>query len=452
MKFFFAFALILVHFQLFSQKHIINLSDQKLTSKLAISIDSVVDAREETDCIGVVYKKLNNNTTLAYLDKPASESFKGLLKGSLNESANADKLTLRINKLLIYENIYDLKEVAIAELNISFLVKRNDTYFEKFRAGILTRLESADVTNLHGRNIVNALENCVKQYQSRSNFFRDQEFIKTGLTENPVGKFTDKVFSVNKFPKGIYRTFADFRNNTPDNSTEFKIDYNRGAKSIESATAVWSRNDLSFQSIWGFSDGKQVFINGLNKFYPLIKEGDNFTVSLAKPNQVPIVSAYHTNGLTGGLLFNALQYNRTDFAYAKSDSGYKPNFKVDLSTGQLVPLNIEEIKPAGKVIIYLSKFGKTNENCELFLNDKLVCTLKKGTYYEFKSNPGDKEVKVCLKNNKGETCQTIGCSLFDTDLYLAHFKKGAPLIERAGIIKKDLLKEVFSGKLTRVGR
>jgi hypothetical protein len=452
MKLFFAFTLILAHFQVFSQKHIVNLSDQKLTSKADIRIDNVVDAREDQDCIGVVYKKLNNKNTLAYLDRPASESFQQLLKLPTTESENAEKLTLRINKLLIYENIYDSKEVAIAELNVSFLIKRDDTYYEKFRAGILTKLESADVTNLHGRNIINALENCIKQYQARSNFFRDQELSKTELNENPLGKVTDKIFSVNKFSKGIYKTFADFRDNTPDNNTEFSIDYDKGATSIESATAVWLRNDLPFQGIWGFSDGKQVFINGLNKFYPLVKERDDFTVMLTKPNQVPVVSTYHTTGLTGGLLFNAMQYNRTELVYAKSDSGYKPNFKLDFSTGQLVPLNIEEIKPSGKVIIYLSKFSKAAEICDLFLNDKLVCTLKKGTYYEFKSNPGDKEVKVCIKNEKGETCQAIAYSLFNTDLYLAHFKKGAPVLERAGIIKKDILKEVFSGKLTRVGK
>ena len=61
--------------------------------------------------------------------------------------------TLRINQLLVYKNSYNDHEVAVAQLNVSFLLNQNDQYYELFRTGTRAELAVTEDANLHGRNI-----------------------------------------------------------------------------------------------------------------------------------------------------------------------------------------------------------------------------------------------------------------------------------------------------------
>ena len=91
---------------------------------------------------------------------------------------------------------------------------------------------------------------------------------------------------------------------------------------------------------------------------------------------------------------------------------------------------MEQIKAAGKVVIYVSKLSKADEEFDLYINEKMISTFKKETFYAFTNKPGESEVNICLKNQLGEICQPITFKLFETQMYLARFKKGRPVLER----------------------
>ena len=55
---------------------------------------------------------------------------------------------------------------------------------------------------------------------------------------------------------------------------------------------------------------------------------------------------------------------------------------------------MEQIKAAGKVVIYVSKLSKADEEFDLYINGKMISTFKKETFYAFKNKPGESEVNI----------------------------------------------------------
>jgi hypothetical protein len=152
--------------KLYAQEFYIDLSKHEF-NHLAndLIIDSIIDVRKDKNCIGYVYKGIQNKPTPAYLEKPLKLYLDKFLINNLEAKVNAEHLIIRINRLYIYEYIFYNMEIAFSEMNLSFIVKKGNNFFEKFQAGVFIESRgSIDATNKHGKNIINALDSCFKQY------------------------------------------------------------------------------------------------------------------------------------------------------------------------------------------------------------------------------------------------------------------------------------------------
>ncbi len=79
--------------------------------------------------------------------------------------------------------------------------------------------------------------------------------------------------------KGVYLTFEDFRNNKVT-YTDFKVSY--GDKGDFLYVKDRSNEETLFTDLWGYSDGKDIFVYSANNFFKLYRMGDSFKFYGAK--------------------------------------------------------------------------------------------------------------------------------------------------------------------------
>ena len=411
-------------------------------------VDDVIDDWEEKNCIGYVLTGLQFNRVPTYLSHSLSDYFR-IQFSSINNPSLPEHLILRINKLIVYELGYTNNELGIVEMNVSFIIKKGDKFYEKFQSSsVITKIipDAMGVPSNNkeylGANIISAMENCVNQYNQRNstNQIVIDDLQEIELFSNPLENQSFRMQSIERFTKGIYNSFYDFRDNTPDTSIHFSVEYN-GRSTNNSRTATLSqidRNDI--QNIWGFSDGKENFVRFGMRFYPITKEGKCYMIYNYPPDfgTVPLDVSWGF-GLVGGLLFSTIDVATTD----------RIKYNLDFSTGRFSPYDEgREFKVEGEIVIYSSDFNK--DSCELFVDNVKVCNLTKGSYYAIKYTPNITESNVCIHYKGEQVCSKVTPRLFNSDLCL--IKKGnKPILDYPSFnMKQELYSNIGKNYVRRI--
>lgn len=100
--------------------------------------------------------------------------------------------------------------------------------------------------------------------------------------------------------KGVYANFAAFKNNTPT-YTIYEITQRKLADIIHVKDSV--KGELyPVRSVWGYCDGKQVFIKSADNYFPIYRINNSYYYNGAKAIQ-QIQPSRTENALTGQILF-----------------------------------------------------------------------------------------------------------------------------------------------------
>lgn len=431
------------YINIFSQKQVIKLEDERIRlDKYLINIDTIINVCEEKECIGYIRRDLSSKVIPVYLDKPFDQFLHETLY-NFDSNVKTENLILRVNKLQIYENINSGNINSTVELNISFITKSGDKYYEKYQAATaITSIMGIDSKNMHKKSIIKALESCFLQYYHRSRLqrFSSQDLTtETQLNINPLRIQKFKIQTKPKLTKGIYFSFADFRDYTPDTTKQFIIK-NTSTNNHSTTAILRSPNGNDFSHIWGFTDGEAHYKQIHNEFNALIENQNGFTLYDYPPefelNSVAL-------GFVGGLLLQSI------YALNVEKIGYTLN----LTNGKFYPSNyIGEDKTESNTIVIFSKYSKTDDNIELFVNGKKTGKLRKGTYKSLIFGSDTERFELGVKDSKGLTAyQTVEPVLFNTGLYLAKLNKGKLTLEP---IKNNLhdkmINYIKEGKYTNI--
>lgn len=435
------FVLLLLAFciKLNAQEYYFDIS--KYTCKVPYStftIDSIIDARDDKNCIGYVCKGINNKPTAAYLNHGLKYNIESYLSDYFKSRANSEHLIIRFNRLLVYELIYSNSQIATVEINLSFIVKNGNKFLEKFQAGVAIQSKSInDVTNFQDENITKAIDACILQYIERDKYNVLVKFTnmkETDLYANPLNNLNYPVSTINTYDRGIYRTFYDFRDYTPDKITQFSIEYT-GEKNNSRTASIKGANNKTIKDIWGFSDGVQNYVRLGNEYYSIQKRGDLFSIYNYPPD-------FETNigyiGMLGGLFFSSIY-----IASAK-----KIEYNIDFPTGRFVPYtNSEKFRIESKIIVLSSKYNKLGKDIELYINEEKYSTLSKGTYSALSFNSDVKEVNIDLMLNGEKTSIKIQPVLFNTGLCLVLIKGDKIVVENPNTnLRREIITDIENGK------
>lgn len=431
-----------------SKDHFLDLGNYQLNSLPSnIAIDSVIDVREEKNCIGYVLMGMRFQQCPTYLTQSITE-FIGKRCGTKDSNPLLEHYVIRINKLFISELNLVNKELGVVELNISFIAQRDKMYYEKFQACTVIPQFIQDAMGIPSNNkdylavnIIKAFDVCFQQYTDRAsnNKFSNIDLKKTNLYSNPTDSSKYNIQAVTNYSKCIYKTYFDFRDFTPDLIIKFDVEY-KGKQEINSRIATITTMDKNqLKSIWGFSDGKENFVRFGTKFYPIsvLDKKFCFYSNPQDMGSVPL-DVSMAFGAVGSILFSAI-----DIANSK-----KVKYNLDLSTGRFSPNN-ESNKIEGEIIIYASEFNKAN--FELLINDRPTCVLDYGTYYIIKFKPSEKEASICVKSNGYKAYNKVVPILFNTDLLLIEVNKNGIRIDNPNFnMKKELYSRIDKEQVKRV--
>lgn len=432
-----------------ANEHNISLENHALAlNDFNFYVADVVDALTDKHCIGFVQKKGLENTKIpAMLGESIESEFRALLTKSFPKDGNKIPLTIRINKILIYELVYSGGyKYAFSEINITFLHRQEDYFIELFDIGASVNKSNdikgvGDVTEYHPDNILRVLEFCFRQFKDAANKTKlsSTKISLSELTNNPLNKQNYPIHAATEYPKGIYHNFADFRNNLPDPSYPFKVKYKRKKRE---AKIIWADGSTASNGIWGFSDGKTIYINIDGAFHALWKEGRDFKVtapSLQRSNPV------YFGGAIGGIV-GAIIMSQLDFP-----EGIDEEYEIDFSTGSIASTNVLNFKKVeARSLIYFSSFEKENMQLTLRVNGKYQCKLTAGTYNIIRTIPSLKQIEICLTSSNGEKyCEEINPVPFKTTVFICRTKrKGNLVLETPSMnTQETIAKKIKEGKI-----
>lgn len=398
----------------------------------------IVDAREQTYCIGIVQRGMGNKKVAAFFKDGLKAEFGYLFANSFAADAQSKPLVLRINKLQVYEITYSNREMGIVELSISLLEKEDDHHVEIYETGVTVERKSLmDVTSAHDANIAQALQNCLVDFVDRE---------QRGLTyrrpanENPVYPVLQETI----LKPGIFRTFNDFRDNAAQEDPAFPYTlevWGSRKNDIVQASVKW-KGSIPVTEIWGVSDGQYAYINLGNGFFRLTKENDAFVLFGPSPRDGTgaVMLGAAMGGIIGGLIAGAISggYSSRDMT----------KYKIDLSTGAMVPFEEPAYRRIeSRLLLFSSGFNAGDSRISVTVDGQPIGDMPPGTYHRLRLPPPEKAIEICASVPGGEkVCETVTPELFKTSVALLRIRKGkAEIGWPGGDIRSGLLNDIKTG-------
>ncbi len=408
-------------------------------------VEQVIDVRESQMYIGCAPRN-GRAEVVRTLPKPLATDLQRLWNQSCPAAEGVTPITIKINHLFVYEKLTNGR-VGSVELNRSFITHNDQHQYTELLNAATNHLSKGHDASRDQRNILNAVEQCVEQYQRRTNInqLNNTPLTTEQLNSNSVLLTKYKCLSDTDFAAGLYPNFIDFRDNLPISNPNYTIDYRTDFKDNSTFAYLMQKNsNKKIEDVWGFSDGKNVFINLGNRYVPMKKENNNFVFfnKVYLPNNDDIMVAGILFGLVGTLVATAVDANNTSTV----------KFQLDLVSG--TPLNISDNKPKqiqSSFLLYCSKYSNTDEPFDVYLDDVKLCALQSGNYFVstvgFKNQPSN----LCLKYKDREVCKVLEPNPFERIVYLCRFgSKDKLVMDKLNIqMQKSVMTDIKEGRIKK---
>lgn len=447
-------ALLLFFQNLAAQKNefFISLQSQVLkVENFNFRVAEVFDGREETYSIGFVQRGGGNSKAIARLQGGVEKEFSNLFSNSFPANKDAKPISIRVNQLEIYEFTTANREVAGIEFNLSFLEKQTSGgYIELYNAGQFFEKAGLDVTKKHNNNIAEATENACKIFVERcgkGNFWNRPFDLK--ITPDSLFQLYP-VLQATQPKAGIYKSFEDFRDNSPNTDHPFELtEVPTKTKRNWIGTAKWVENQqrIEYEKYWGLSDGQDVYIKSGDIFIKLERKNRQFSLTSKtfndNGNGGAVVGAMY-GGLIGALIGAAID------AAADGNGEYEPYF-LNLQTGSFSPeKNRKKKKAEARAVIFCNKTkSEVPPTAQLTLGGKPIGNFKPNEAYKIHIPIPAGDMEICMDNGGEKTCKTFNFKPYQTTYLEVNFRKDKFSIGRVPDDYLEWLKsDLEKGKIT----
>jgi hypothetical protein len=245
------------------------------------------------------------------------------------------------------------------------------------------RSKGLETTARHPRQLAQALQACLGQLAGVDwgrVAAQPGRPVAELLAPRPVASATYPVLTDSVRPAGYYRTFLDFRNNSPVASPALVIVpervFGKGWAGISTYTPYLQEPDggrgAPLRGAWGFSDGRQVYVFFHKRYWLLARQGNSFGFvgpGAADPGAASTAAVVGgiAGGVVGGVVGGAMAANST--------SGRPVDYTLDLLTGLVSTLTDDErTAPPDTVLlhVYCRKSSLGTKSEPVYLNGQLV--------------------------------------------------------------------------------
>ncbi len=425
-------------------------------------LTQVIDAREDTSLIGKIKHYGDNDLTTINFSKPFTEEFKNATSNSFDADAKK-QLIIKVNDAsLNVEN--NLQHFFIS---LTFIEKVNDVFTELFTA---TETDLRAFERLHRKfslqqSFTSVIGSCFISFKERK---QANKLVFNNLNIDSLYK--RKIINAthpDKLNKGIFTTFYDFRDNTPDIDVNIKPKYWLHGKSNNMISAKLNKKNAG---IWGFSDGVHTYINGYDTIFQQLHLKDNKLLFYDYPiiDQTPgydaMMPVFYQAGIIGGIIgaivVTTLDENKKKKHNKRSNDellSMKGNYLLDTKTQTISKTN-EKIEVSKKEpVIYLLNQNVTNPISIIFtINESEKAVLGKSESALCRTTE-NATLNVCVQTDENDKqCKQIVCNAEKPLVLTAKTHKGK--IDKLEVVinkidVKDYINEVgYKYKLVKIFR
>lgn len=348
-------------------RHLIDLSGQPFDNPLrAGGITAVLDARPDRTSLGWVQVGLGNTQTPVDLKNGLVPALQQLLQPAAGPAAQP-AYALRVHRLSVGEITTASSETGSVELVVDVLRPRPDGQYDLlWRAAEMVESKGMDVTSKHPANIVAALRACLQQFEAAGPASLPTAAVlpaeQAAAPLEPLVPLTPYPLQTDAVRRaGVFQTFDEFRRNAPSNTkvAVISITPRTGAEwAGTSEVEVYYVDEKGYRStvrgVWGYSDGRDLYILYRRHYYQLTPEAGGFAFDAPS---APDAEAVMAGGLVGGVAGMAIA--------SASTSGHRQEHHLSLLTGRIstTPLRgnaadaarAEEGGQEGQVVVYRRK-------------------------------------------------------------------------------------------------
>jgi hypothetical protein len=392
--------------------YIIDLSTQTLAVPgRTFHIRQVLDGRATRGGIGTVRRGLANVPQRADLRPTVAEALQALFDQQLPARPTDQPVLALVRALHVQEDLTFTTEQAtdVAALDFYLLDAQGNAHLALATRDTV-RSRGLETTARHPRQLAQALQAGLAQLAG-TNWgtvaAQPGRPVAELVAARPAASPTYPALIDSVRPAGYYRTFLDFRNNSPVAGQLVVVPervFGKGWAGISTYTPYLQAPDgargAPLRGAWGFSDGRQVYIFFHKRYWLLARQGNGFGFvgpGAADPGAASTAAVVGgvVGGLAGGVVGGAMAANST--------SGRPIDYTLDLLTGTITTLTDDErTAPPDTVQLHLycrkSSLGTKPE--PVYLNGTLVGQLAENQTLTIPYTDHISEVRLRLGTRK----------------------------------------------------
>lgn len=268
----FLFLFLALQFPAQAQK-VIELNKSRLdVGKRRFNIVQVVDARYDTTRLGIARLGLGNRKEPIILSGSLEPVLYQYFTSKIPAESGLPDVLLRVSRLGLWEEInvggFEGARVAV---DFEFFLRKGEQYASlgdrKFR---FTEGLGTNVTKYHDDNLRAALQSAVDYLQDSVDWKKTDALPADMTLEQISQRITPRILTEGQLTAGAYKNFTDFRNNNPRLPIDYEMDGDKRILLIEGKKGKF-RKVKPDDRVWGFCDGKDMYINQFGTFYKLEK-------------------------------------------------------------------------------------------------------------------------------------------------------------------------------------
>ncbi|MCC3151971.1 hypothetical protein Q3A66_18590 [Hymenobacter sp. BT770] len=379
-----------------------------------VYVEQVLDGRVGHPAIGLIYRGIYDQRAPVIFRQSLETELTTWLQQQLPRQPNDHAVVLCIRQLQVSEVVEwrTAQAVSTADVVADVYAHLPDGYH--FVRTVADNIDQAGINKNkdHAFHTALVLQNCLRQLAGIDWALVAQWPVRTLAqlpTDKPPVANKPAIFRVAAPRAGVYHTFDQFLANRPDTLTSLRID-TLGTSSISSLLngnmpkgpeSEWksttllkakartaSGDRLPPSEVWGFSDGRQVYVRQLNYYRPLTRQSDFYTFVGAAPLDVTAENERIRNNamsnLTGVPVRTGATTNGAVRTGPAGQTGQPLVYSLDVRTGRMAPF-----PPPGQpqrldtAFIYVYRpLGGPAEPSRILLNDREVSQLKPGESVE----------------------------------------------------------------------
>lgn len=349
----------------------------------------------------------------------------GLLRANEAPEHHGPRVAVRLNALRLEEHRSDVEGVGTCSAHFTFYMKDGEEWMIVDEQG--STLSDFELTSTEGLLplLAGTLNECV------AGFLRNHT---TGATVRLPARLGAKradepeleptIVRATSFRKGLFHDLEHFKANLPDTLTPFVINPLRTANgNPKRARLELSKGDP--RVLWGFSDGKRLFVNAGRFFVELVREGKDFTTMLPTPE--PKENTYTAMALPipglYGALFNSVATFILTPPHATGPAYWA--YKLDLLTGRLniSGFAVPKVMTSRHYFI-LDQDCPDGSSVTIRSGDSLLVLLTPGTFFEFSPERQLEPITITLQPSSGQPeTITLDTYLLDPQAFTLRIRK-----------------------------